>query len=120
MAGYPAASASQFLSKIASVSPKAATIAGMSYMAATDGAPHLRTVESMAQQLGERLAKTDTERAGAWLKESPPFAREPGENLKDFWPLLLRVTTRLEAMSVKVGGGNCVFTGPPHPSRGNR
>ena len=73
----------------------------MSYMEAADGSPHLRTAEALAHQLDERFAKTETERAWAWLKEFTQINRKPGENLKDFWARLLRVTARLEALPMK-------------------
>ena len=101
MAGYPSATASQFLSKIISVLPPPAKITGTSYMEASDGAPHLRSVDTLIKQLGERYAKTDTERAWSWLREFTQFSRKPSEKLKDFWARLIRVTTRLDAL-----GGN--------------
>lgn len=105
MDGYPTATPSQFLSKIILVLPPAAKITAMSYMEATDGAPLLRSVDTLIRHMGERFAKTNTELAWAWLKAFAHFTRKPGENLNDFWARTFRVTTRLETLSMKMGGG---------------
>ena len=102
IAGYPTGTVSQFLSKIISVLPPAAKIMGMSYMESTDSCPMSRSVDAFIRMLDQRFGKTDSERAFAWLKEFTQFSRKSGENLKDFWARFLRVTTRLEALSMKM------------------
>ena len=102
MAGFPTSTVSQFLSKIIAVLPPPAKITGMSYMEATDTAPHMRTVDALITMMDERYAKTDTDRPWAWLGEFTTFAKKPAENLKDFRARLLRVATRLEALGAKM------------------
>ena len=79
----------------------------------TETVPHLRSVSALIPQLDERYAKTDTGRSWSWLKEFATFAKKPGGNLKDFWSRLLRVTTRLDTLGMKISEEMIFSTGNP-------
>ena len=77
MAGFPAATASHFLSKIIAVFPPPSKITGMSYMKAAGASPQMRTVEALISMPDERYAETDTDRSWAWRKEFATFTKKP-------------------------------------------
>ena len=75
----------------------------MSYLGSTDGNPQPRTAKTLVAPAGERFAETDIDKSWAWVKGFAQFPRKSGENVKDFWPLSYRVTTRPEALSMETG-----------------
>ena len=96
MDGFPTSTGSKILPGIISVLHQPSKITGLAYMESTEGSPKPRSLQALIQQLDARYGKTDSERPCAWLQEFTGFALKPSGNLKDFWAMLLRVTTRMQ------------------------
>ena len=72
-------------------------------MGRTEQTPAIRTIAAIMDLLDARYAKTDSERARAWLTSFTEFKRETGENYKDFWARFTRFVAKLEALGMPMG-----------------
>ena len=103
ISGKPGETVTQLLSKPIRVLPLAVKTEALIYMGQSERIPADRPIAAIMDPMGGWYARTDSERARAWLSAFADFKREAQGNCKDFWARFARCVAKLEALGMPMG-----------------
>ena len=103
IAGQPGAAVTQLLAKLIRLLPLSVKTEALLYMGHTERDTSTRSIASIMDLVDGRVARTDSQRACAWLSAFTDCKREARGNYKDFWDGFTRCVAKLEAMGMPMG-----------------